>query len=137
MIPINLVSLMVNPSNPVQRGRANTQRKAARWIPAISTEQWFTNYGVPFLYTAANWGTVTWYLEVYMKASSAKALARLYDNTAAAAVDNSTITVDNVLTYARQRSAALTLTDGHEYQPQFGRQDQGAGAFTGAKLIAV
>ena len=130
--PVGLIWPTRQPRNPVQR-----KRIAVRALPGIRTEQQFASYGPPFLYTAANWGAVNWYLEVYLKATSAKVLAQLYDLTVSAAVANSLITVDAVYTYARQRSAALTLTDGHEYQVQFGNQDQGAGAFTGAKLIAV
>ena len=130
--PVGLIWPTRQPANAVQR-----KRIGVRPMMGIRNEARFSSYGPPFLYTAANWGTVAWYLEVYLKSTSAKALARLYDNTSAAEVASSTITVDGVFTYARQRSSALTLTDGHEYQVQFGNQDQGAGAFTGAKLIAI
>ena len=126
------------PTGPMVLRRPQ-HRRAYPIVRTLSgrTEQLFAAFGMPFLYTAANWGTVAWYLQVYMRATSAKALARLYDITADAAVADSLITADGVYTAARQRSAALTLTDGHEYQVQFGNQDAGAGAFVGAELIQV
>ena len=103
-------------------------------------ERWGAAVGAPFLYTAANWGAVTWYLEVYMRPTSAKAMARLYNVTAAAPVASSTITsnaADGSTAHSRQRSAALTLVDGNEYRVQYGVETGGAGGALGAKLIAV
>lgn len=103
---------------------------------------WRDVTGSIFLYTAVNWGAVTWYLEIVARATSAKALFRLYDVTAGAAVSNSVITLNagstGVLALpTRNRSSALTLSDGHEYRAQFGVQDGGAGAVISAKLIVV
>lgn len=103
---------------------------------------WRDLIGSSFLYTAANWGAVTWYLEVYVRATSAKALARLYDITSSAEVANSSVVIDAgsigvLLVPTRARSLVLTLVDGHEYRVQYGVQDGGSGAAVSAKLIAV
>ena len=117
--------------------------RAFRWKPPIIlqaprsvTDTFYYTFGVPFLYTAANWGSVAWYFEVYMKATSGTALARLVDANGLA-LASSEVSTTNLQTYVRLRSAALTLVDGSTYQPQFGNKDMGAGAFRGAKLIAV
>lgn len=125
-------------NQPLINGPMGRMASHLRYGWSGRTEQQFAPYGSTFLYTAANWGAVSWYLEAYFRSTSAKALCRLYDNTAQAPVNNSLITVDGASpTPSRNRSSSLTLTDGHEYQVQFGNQDQGAGAFLGAKLIAV
>lgn len=127
-------------NTPLKSGPLSRKAPAQRWHQRSwsgLTEQRWTSFGPSFLYTAANWGAVTWYLEAYFRATSAKALVQLYDNTAATFVANSLITVDGVYTFSRQRSLPLTFVDGHEYQVQFGNQDQGAGAFLSAKLIAI
>jgi hypothetical protein len=105
--------------------------------PTSGPEQrWQSAVGAPFLFTAANWSGVSWYLEAYLRANGGKVLARLYDVTADAPVANSTITADATVVNTRVRSSALALTDGHEYRVQFGLQDGGGGAFTGAKLVS-
>ena len=122
---------------------ATLRTPAFRWKPPIIlqaprsvTDTFYYTFGVPFLYTAANWGSVTWYFEVYMKATSGTALARLVDDNGAA-LASSEVSTTTLQTYVRLRSGALTLVDGSSYRPQFGKKDMGAGAFMGAKLIAV
>ena len=101
-------------------------------------QRWQTEIGPPFLYTSANWGGQSFYLEAYMRSTSGKAMARLYDSTTATEVSGSTLTVDGATTtHTRNRTAALTLVDGHEYRIQLGRQDGGAGALLGAKLVII
>ena len=96
----------------------------------------FTSYGVPFLYTLANWGAVNFYFEAYYKATTGTVYARLYNITDSSAVANSQVsTAQN--TYQRDRSAALTLTDGKIYRAQFGKEGADAGKFLGAKLIVT
>lgn len=133
--PVSPLSLRWRPRLP----------KPSLFVAEVTTDgpvqRWRDANGPPFLYTAANWGAQSFYLEVYMRSTSAKALARLYDVTADAAVANSTVTNDSgasgSLAYTRSRSAALTLVNGNEYRVQFGVQDGGAGAVLGAKLLAV
>jgi hypothetical protein len=92
--------------------------------------------GCVFLYTAANWPTLSWYLEVAMRATSGTAYARLYDVTDSAVVIKSLIsTIAGTLT--RVRSDALTLTDAHEYRVQFGTLATGSGEAVGATLLGV
>lgn len=103
---------------------------------------WRDLAGSTFLYTAANWGAPQWYLEVSVRSTSAKALARLYNVTAGAEVSGSVVTVDAgaagvLLVPTRVRSSALTLVNGNEYRVQYGVQDGGAGAAVSAKLIAI
>lgn len=135
----------LGPMSLITRARAFTpgplqQRSMA--VRSVGPVQiWRDPVGPMFLYQSANWGGAAWYLEVYLRATSAKAMARLYDVTAAAAVANSVVTDDNapdgLATALRLRSVALTLVDAHEYRVQFGVQDGGAGGYQGAKLIAI
>jgi len=94
----------------------------------------WTSYGVPFLYTAANWGTVVIYLQTYMKATSGTVYSRLYDTTSSAAVASSELSTA-ATSYTRSRSSALTLTDGHIYMVQHGTT--GAGETRGDELIII
>jgi hypothetical protein len=96
----------------------------------------FASYGVPFLYTAANWGAVNFYLEVYVKATAGTVYARLYNVTDSAAVAGSQLSTAAV-TYQRLRTAALTLTNGKTYRAQFGKEGADAGKFLGAKLVVT
>jgi len=93
-------------------------------------------YGAPFLFTSANWGTQSFYLEVYLRATSGTVLARLYDRTAGAVVASSEVNTAST-SFVRLRSAALTLVNGSEYEVQFGAAGSGAGAFRSAKVIAA
>ena len=128
--PMAVIKRLNGPSVPRRLNQALTTGPEIRWRNL---------QGPPFLYTAANWGAVSWYLEVDMRDTSGVALARLYDVTDAAAVANSVITDNSVddYEYVRSRSAAMTLVDGHEYRVQFGVQDGGQGGALGAKLVAV
>jgi len=96
----------------------------------------FTSYGVPFLYTAANWGAVNFYFEAFYKATTGTVYARLYNVTDSSAVANSQVSTAQVV-YQRDRSAALTLTDAKTYRAQFGKEGADAGKFLGAKLVVT
>lgn len=104
-------------------------------IPAISTPTWFS-YGSRFLYTASNWGTVTFYLEVYMRALTGKAFARLYNETDSVPIFNSVVATKSS-THVRLRSSAITLTDGKVYRVQFGRISGDSGSFISGRIIVV
>jgi len=126
----------------MRKGISPSLRRARSTYPNAPLILWRDLVGSSFLYTAANWGAITWYLEVYMLATSAKALARLYDITTSLEVSNSIVILDagllGVLTKpTRVRSSSLTLIDNHEYRIQYGVQDGGAGTSVSAKLIAV
>jgi hypothetical protein len=125
-----------------QRNAIPIQSRSRGAASDSSTQIWRDLIGSIFLYTAANWGAVSFFLEAYYRSTSAKAMARLFDVTANAAVASSTLTLDAgllgvLLIPTRIRSVALTLVDGHEYRIQYGVQDGGAGAAISAKLIAV
>ena len=94
------------------------------------------SFGIPFLYTAANWGTVSFYLEVWMRASVGTARARLWNETDGVAVAGSDLTTASG-SYVRLRTGALILTDGKLYNVQFGSEDADSGAFRGGKLVVV
>lgn len=97
----------------------------------------YDSYGAPFLYTAANWGTVTFYLEVYMRATvTGLVFARLYNETDSTAVANSTMSTSSQ-TMAAYRSSAITLTDGKTYRVQFGHGTGKAGAFLSGRIIVT
>lgn len=154
-IPLALSGRALGPAGAPQRIGRTAVLPATQGPPHVATagigrfiayqtgplQLWRDQVGPPFLYTAARWGAQSWYLEAYLRATSAKALARLYDVTAAAAVAGSVVTQDNaqdgLAALTRLRSGALTLTDGHEYRVQFGVQNGGAGAYLGAKLVAA
>ena len=100
-----------------------------------SFEEW-TSYGIPFLYASTNWGDAVFYLEVYLRATSGTAGARLYNITDSSIVDDSTVQTTNS-SFQRLRSNALTLTDSKVYRVQFGTPAIGGGEALGAKLIAA
>lgn len=94
--------------------------------------------GQRWLYTAANWAARSWYFEATFRslAGGATSRAKLYDITAAADVANSEVTSTSA-TISRQRSAALTLVDGHEYEARFGSGGGFSAAGLGARLLGV
>lgn len=104
----------------------------------VATLGRYRSFGTPFLYTAANWsGGTTFYLEVYFRAVSGTARARLYDATTGAGVAGSEITTTGgTLTLAR--SGAVTLVNGHQYFLQLGTTGASVGAIRGLpRLVAV
>ena len=105
-------------------------------VTSISQIFSFRSQGLPFLYTSANWGTVSIYLEVWMRASIGTARARLHDDTLGQSVAGSELTTTSA-TYVRLRSSALTLVNGRTYSVQFGRDETSSVGFKGAKLIII
>src|SRR3990167_4579750 len=93
----------------------------------------FSTYAAPFLFTAANYGTVSVYVEVYIRAISGTAYARLYNETATAVVANSTVSTASS-TFQRLRSSAITLVDGNSYRIQLGKSGSGE-ALAGALIL--
>ena len=92
--------------------------------------------GDVFYFDSANYGSGSWYFEVYYRATSGTAYARLWDITGAAAVADSTQdTTEGSL--VRERSVALALVDGREYRVEFGSGDGAGGKAAGAKLIFI
>ena len=94
----------------------------------------YASYGIPFLYTAANWAQVTWHLESFLRATSGTVYFRLYnetDGTEVALSETSTASTS----FTRLRTVALTLTDGKLYRLQFGKVSSDAGEVYGGKLI--
>ncbi len=97
----------------------------------------YVSMGHIFVFTLSNWSPLpTWYIETTMRATSGTARARLYDLTDAAEVADSAITTASA-THARVRSAAIALTDAHEYEAQFGTTAGDSGEARGADLIGV
>lgn len=79
----------------------------------------WTNVGRSFTYVAANFASVSIYLEAWLRRATGTARADLYDVTAAAQVASSEVTTTSA-TYVSERSAALTLVDGHVYRKRVG-----------------
>jgi hypothetical protein len=96
----------------------------------------YTSYGIPFYYESANWNNVSFHLEVYMRAVSRSAYARLYNETDGVAVSGSVLMTGSA-SFNRQRSGSLSLTNGKEYRVQFGSGTSTAGEALGGKLVAV
>jgi len=96
----------------------------------------FVSYGASFLFTAANWATITVYLETYMRAVSGTVNARLLDETTGLPVTNSQISSSNAI-FERIRSIALTLIDTHTYRLQLGTSGSSDGEILSDKLIII
>jgi len=90
-----------------------------------------------FLYTAANWDSVTWYYEVVINIDNVSniAYAQLYDFNGGAALAGSELTTQLTVP-TRLRSAALTLTDGMVLSPQW-KVSAGTITFSKFALIGV
>ena len=135
MIARTLTASLVSHTASMSRGLA-----FGRTLSALSTVvaklTRHRSHGLPFLYTAANWGSVSFYLEVFLQALSGTALARLYNQTDGVAVTNSELSTTSG-SFVRLRSSALTLVDGKVYNVQFGSEDSNSGAFRGAKIVVV
>lgn len=90
-----------------------------------------------FKYVLANFSPVlSRYFEAYYRATTGTGYARLYDVTTSSAVGTSGVSTAST-TLVRQRSAAITLTDGDEYRAQFGKAAGDAGEAVDAKVIFV
>jgi len=98
----------------------------------------YTTVGGPFLYTAANWGTVAFYFEAFFRATAGTVRARLYNTTDSVAVANSEVTTANAV-FNRQRSADISanLADGKEYRAQTSKGAGGTGDIHSAVLVVA
>ena len=102
----------------------------------------YTSAGPPWLYTSANWTSgSSIFFEAYIRQTTNKAYARLFDVDVGGAVGSSTVNTTSG-SFVRLRSSALTeqsggLVDGNEYIAQFGRSGSDAGEALGAKIIVV
>ena len=76
------------------------------------------------------------YFEVYLRATTGTARARLHNDTDDVSVAGSEV-VTTSPTYVRLRSGALTLLDGRVYSAQLGAEGSDTGAFKAAKLVMV
>jgi len=107
-------------------------------------ETWFTaftgvaysSYGLPFLYTAANWAQITFYLEAYLRATTGTVYFRLYNETDSVVVTDSGLSTTSAV-FVRLRTVALTMTDGKLYRLQFGKSGSDAGETYGGQLIGI
>ena len=95
----------------------------------------FTTYGGCFLWTAANWGSVNIYLEVFMRATTGTVYSRLVDSNNNVVTDSELSTA--LTTFQRLRSSALTLTNGETYRNQFGKETGNAGEFLEARMVII
>lgn len=131
---------IANPSTEVTVSAGSVTPSTAVAISGTTTLNLptYTSLGMPFLYTANNWGTggsgVSFYLEVYMRQTTGTVYARLLNETDTTAVTGSTLSTTSS-TFTRVRTAALTLTDGKTYRVQFGKIGADAGKTMGGKLV--
>src|SRR3990170_749986 len=96
----------------------------------------YISYGLPFKFDGANWGSVNFHLEVYMRAIVGSIYARLLNETDGLEVANSVLSTTET-TMQRLRSLALTLVVGKTYRCQFGKMGEDEGAFVGGKLVVI
>ena len=98
----------------------------------------YISYGIPFFYDSINWGTdgsgVTFYYEVYMRATAGTVYARLYDETVGAGVADSVLSTADA-SFTRLKTIGLTMTNGNTYRAQFGKIGADAGETLGGKLV--
>jgi hypothetical protein len=88
-------------------------------------------------YVAANYSSLaSFYFEVYHRARIGTVHAQLYDITTSAVVSGSQLSTTST-TRVRQRSEALALTDGHEYEAQFGTSGADRGYVKGGVVIDI
>lgn len=91
--------------------------------------------GRPFLFTSVNWGTQSFFLEVFMRATTGTAEAELYNITDGLIVAGSELSTTST-SHVRLRSVAITLVNGKEYRLQLKRLNSDAGAILGAQIVA-
>lgn len=116
----------------VKQGRKQT----LSWRPYYpAPEIVYTENGGIFLFEWRNWGRTRWFHEVYMRATSGTAHARI-TIAGGASIDLSEIGVTSA-TFVRLRSVAFSLVDGTEYRAEFGTVAGDAGEVISSKLIAV
>lgn len=95
----------------------------------------FVLMGDVFKYVAAKYSSsLLVYFEVFLRATTGTAHARMFDATLSAAVSGSNLSTASA-THTRQRSGPLTLVDGSEYLVEFGTLPGDAGAARGGKIV--
>jgi hypothetical protein len=95
----------------------------------------YASYGGPFLLEKVNYDLdMAYYLEVYMRATSGTAHARLLNVTDNAAISLSELSTVSS-TFTRLRSSALALADSKEYAVQLGVQGADTGEAKAGTLL--
>ena len=108
---------------------------AAAGAPAATVERWL-RVGASYLHTQTAWAnSVRFYFEVYMRATTGTARARLYDITTGQVLAGSSLTTASSA-LVRLRPAAVTVVSGHEYEAQVGTTGLDGGAVLSARIIA-
>lgn len=103
---------------------------------AVSSFIWFDD-GSPFYYNASDRPSNTRiYFEVYFRAASGTAQARLIELDTGNEVSNSRLTTTSA-SFQRKRTGDLApgMTDGKEYLGQFGKSGSDQGGHKGWRLI--
>lgn len=124
---IMVLSGDVSPSSVIALDKTTTIHDGAMYF--------YNSYGLPFFYNAANWRGANFYLEVFIRAVSGTAIARLFDETGGFAVANSTINTTSLFFERLRTDSSLYLMDGHSYRIQFGKSGSDIGEALGAKLV--
>jgi hypothetical protein len=90
-----------------------------------------------FLYIAANYSSLaSFFFEARHRARTGRSHAQLYNITTSTAVSGSQLSTTST-TRVRQRSGALALTDGDEYEAQFGKSGTDIAYAKGAEVIDI
>lgn len=102
----------------------------------------WTSAGYPYrewLFTDANWGDKTFYVEAMMKAVVGTAYLRLYNTTDGGEVTDSEVTTASA-SRVRVRSGAFEITAGHdgdELRIQFGSEAGDSGEGDNGELMQI
>lgn len=97
----------------------------------------WTEIGGVFLYTAANWPiNAVFQLEAYLRATAGTVYAALYDLDDLSRPPASQVSTASS-SFNRQRSSAVTLTDGHTYRLSVGTGAGAAGEILGSKIVVT
>ena len=107
------------------------RRGLVSWVE-LEVPLLYTAYGMPFLFTETEWSGGVFTLEVYMRAITGTAYARLFNTSDMVAVTGSDLSTASAA-FVRLRSGPLALVDAKEYRVQFARDS--SGEFLGAKLV--
>jgi len=92
--------------------------------------------GAILLWETSHWAGQTMYFEATMLAAVGSVLARLRDTTADSVVANSTLETAAAAA-TRLRSSGLTLVDGHEYRPEYGKAAGDSGTGYAGRWIGI
>jgi len=93
----------------------------------------YNSSGVPFTYSAANWVGISFYFQVYFRASVGTVRARLWNDTDSTPVGSSDLLTTSS-TFVLSQTPVVTLVDGKRYVGQLAKDAGASGEFYGHHL---